>query len=1606
MGEEQFEKTEQVGQTKKKRSFVYRIFKIFVWLVILLVIAYFIFQLPAVQRWTVKKINNQLTSTFQRNTKIDHIDIDIYEGVVLNGFVVLKKNSIDTLLFVSEFSFSLQESLASLITNKLLINEISLKGALVNEYRAKDAPMSDFKDFLVTLSPKKEKDEENTEPYDLAINKINLHNLKYISIDDYKQLETSASLESGRIIINSLDLVDNYYGIEEIILSKPNVMRNSNSSTLVKSDSKETKSEKEDENKTTSFGSIFGDIKLYSSIDKIRISDGNISLNDISGKNKNYNFKNINLSVDSFFLNSEPELSFKLNDFNLKENGHINVNKFSIDKFKLTDRKLLVKGVDFKSDKSNFANTFTLKYRSIDELLEFSDKVFGSISIAPSRIALSEVIYMVPDLEKSLFFKRNKNKVLYFDGIVKGRKNGFNLRDIDLKLGDELSFKGAFSVKNAFKEDENLYNLTIDRLHTSIDDLRSIIPNFTLPKNFEKIRNIDYSGRLDGYLKDFVSYGELNTNLGRAKLDMRLNSPQSLKLAQYSGSIEVIDFDIRTWSGNKDLETISFTAKVKEGRGLELDIAHAILNANISKVKYKEYLYQNVLFNGQINQRKILGKLSIDDDNLAFDFDGNFEIRDSDKLMDFELTVDKMNLKNLNLSKEDMAMSGKITMDLSGNNIEDMLGKAFATRLTLRKGVEVFLFDTVALDIKKLANHKKSINLYSDLIDVALLGEFQMKEIPLLFTHITANNYNRYYELFNLKKGKSPLVKSQNFTFDYEIKDTKKYLSLVGMKDMRIVNAKGAGKVDMDKELIDFHLELPEFKLDKHKFRDININTSIVKNRAVMRISVDSIYLNNKRIDPVEFNIKIQKDTLDWNLIAGHFIESIGIVDIGGKLKPKGNGVDFSFYENKLELFGADWSFSDNNYGYFEKEHLDINKLELTDGKRYIRLNDINNKGIRANISNFEIEPLNSMIKYDNMDFFGVAEVTAKYDNIFHKGNAFVYLDIEDFHINEDDYGVLSSTFSIPYQMPVVGNVHLTDGKLNLLSDIYYNKDADSLNISANGENMRMDIFEHIISNGISDVEGTVNVSARVYGKLDNLILDGSGVVDRFRGKVDYLGTYYHAQNQKFTTSRYYLDLNGLELMDENDNIAYVKGGFDHDFFSKMRINLDINSDNFMVLNTTKEDNPYYYGVGIGDMDVSFRGPLDNTDMTVDIETNSGSKLSLPVNNVQSDFDENFIQFVHIDNGVEVVDTMVKNENFELKGLDLELKLKLTNEAIVSIIFDEQLGDIIRGIGKGNMQIYSRRNGDFNIYGDYTIDDGEYRFTMLKGIISKPFIVSKGSRFVWSGDPINADINISAYYNGLRAPLDAYLQEYISGFSNESLTSDARNKTDIDLAVNLKGSLFKPAISFDLKFPNLTGTLKSFAESKTSDLKRNENLFNLQIASLIISQRFLPGGDNEDRFGSFFDIDSGINTLSEFVTAQFSDMLSGFLDEAFANSEWSDVDIDLGVAKRSSIIPNSSYLPNEIELHVKNKFKFLDERLSVNFGGNYFKDDISANNNLWIGDFKIDYILSREHNLKVRLYFKYDYEAISNVQNRRTKLGLGIVHEYEFGELVKRSLDK
>ena len=129
------------------------------------------------------------------------------------------------------------------------------------------------------------------------------------------------------------------------------------------------------------------------------------------------------------------------------------------------------------------------------------------------------------------------------------------------------------------------------------------------------------------------------------------------------------------------------------------------------------------------------------------------------------------------------------------------------------------------------------------------------------------------------------------------------------------------------------------------------------------------------------------------------------------------------------------------------------------------------------------------------------------------------------------------------------------------------------------------------------------------------------------------------------------------------------------------------------------------------------------------------------------------------------------------------------------------------------------------------------------------------------------------------------------------------------------------------------------------------------------------------------------NELAAVASSTISSQLSSILGQL--NDNW-------------TIAPNfhsdkGDFSDTEVELALSSHL--LNNRLLLN--GNFGYSDNSMNNNNFIGDFDIEYLLTKSGNFRLKAYNRYNDQNYY-IRNALTTQGVGIVFKHDFDRLFKK----
>ncbi|MBL7884221.1 MAG: translocation/assembly module TamB domain-containing protein [Bacteroidia bacterium] len=366
------------------------------------------------------------------------------------------------------------------------------------------------------------------------------------------------------------------------------------------------------------------------------------------------------------------------------------------------------------------------------------------------------------------------------------------------------------------------------------------------------------------------------------------------------------------------------------------------------------------------------------------------------------------------------------------------------------------------------------------------------------------------------------------------------------------------------------------------------------------------------------------------------------------------------------------------------------------------------------------------------------------------------------------------------------------------------------------------------------------------------------------------------------------------------------------------------------------------------------------------------TKIFIPLSKTSEVSDNSFITFVK-------KDTVKTNKNYEinLNGIRLNFDLEVTPDAEVQLVFDQKVGDVIKAKGTGIIKLNISSTGDFKMFGNYEIENGDYLFT-LQNLINKKFDIENGSTIKWNGIPYKADLNINAIYKA-RASLKPFFPNDSSGIY--------KKRYPVDLKLSMTNDLLSPDINFDLALP----TVDAGTRQQVMGYLNTETEMNRQVFSLLILNSFIT--PPQFNTGAGLDVANAAeaNTF-EILSNQLSNMLSKI-----------SKDFDIGINYR----PGDAITKDELGVALSTQL--FNDKLTIdgNVGVNNNNTNSNQNTNNIVGDVIIDYKLTDDGKVRIKAFNKANDNNNQFFTSGQYTQGIGVFYREEFdtiGELYKRYL--
>lgn len=1545
-------------------------------LLLLFGIVYILIQQPGFQTYLVHKVSDYLSNKLQTKVSVKSVNIQFFTTAVLEEILIEDKTH-DTILYAGNLKARL--GVFELLNQNFEIKDLTLESARVRLFRGRDD--SDFNyQFIVDAFSTSDTTTSTTKNPFLKIGTVHLKKISFTYRDE-PAVDVTVHVPELVVEFNKLSLGEPILDLKKIILDNPFVEVTSLYDSIPKT--------KTDDVPDTAI--IHLNTKSFVLLaDKFQMNNGHfIYIKEHREKDttmfdlNHMDFTNINFDVENGKILMDTITGF-IKNLSTHEQSGLDIVKMTANA-RVTPTESILNDLILQLPRSEIKNHFEFHYLNFPAFYDFISSIYMQANFKNSHIALSDLACFSPELKKMMDPMEVTGK---FNGTVDNMK----LKDLYIKAANQTVIKGKGVIQGLPLVDGMFFDLQLDEGISSANDLKIIYPDIFLPKEISRAGTISLKGNVTGFLNDFVGNMLINTDEGMVQTD--LNMKLNKGIPTYSGSVSTSNFDIgKIFKLDSTLGKVSFSTTIS-GTGFMLKDLNTKLISHIDKFEVLGYPYHNISVNGILDSKIFTGKLLVQDPNIYFDFQGKVDLQDSIPDYDFYAEVKNAKLDKLGFFIRPLTFSSNLNINLKGQNPLTGTGIITATQTIMSDESDTYKLKNLSFSVMETGENEKKLELRSDVVSMDIDGQFNLPELP----DAIVDAIKKYIPSFPTDLGESP--SPQQFNFAVRLNEMKEFNNFFLKGIEGLSNTTINGHFNNASNEIIFDGMIPYIKYGKTFSRDLVLIGET--NEGMLSLSLTSNFLqvndSLKILDPF-VSASLENDNVLFNIKAND-VSGKYKIDLVAKAFGKEEKIHVNFLPSSLLLNGQEWSFNSGNEILIGNKSLQFNNTELVHEDQKISVQNLSvddTSDIKLAFNNLQIEDFYNLFMFNNYRIKGKVNGYANIINLFDEPRYSANLTALQFGFNGDSADkVITVVDYNPAKDQMNIDVKVKDDLYDIEAKGIYapgNK-TDSINFKIEIVKCELPILGKYLGDYISNVEGKVAGQVFIVGTTDKPKLSGSLVIPSATSKINYLGTSYSFSGETVKLYEDKIDLGEFTIYDDKGNSALAGGEITHRYLSDFKLKLHLTTKNFHLLNTNQFDNTAFYGTAYAGGTLLINGSIAALDMSATLTSNAGTEISIPISDDASVSGNSFVRFVSRNDTIKLIQNVIAESSSILK---LNFDLTLNQLAKVNIIFDQKAGDIISGTGNGNVRLEIDLDGNFNMFGNYVIEKGDYNFT-LQNFFNKKFIIEKGSAISWNGDPYQAQIDINAIYSLSRVSFaDLVSIDQLS----EADKKDIEKKVPVDVSMRLTGSLLTPNIAFDIREPKNATSSNSFASRKLGEIRADENELNKQVFGLLMINRFLPPDANTGGL-----VSSGVTTsVSEFLSNQFS---------YWASQNKFNIGVDLNYNNGSSALPNTTGTTADLyakrsELQLVLTKSFFHDRVSIDVGGNYDVNSTTSSkqSSAYLSDFTLEYKITPDGRFVAQAFSRSQYDVIEERNRDTYGVSLSFRKDFnKFGELFRSERDK
>ena len=1101
--------------------------------------------------------------------------------------------------------------------------------------------------------------------------------------------------------------------------------------------------------------------------------------------------------------------------------------------------------LDLSGIEMRFPATDTLPLSEVAHDISFA-LTFHEASLVPSDLAL-----FVPRVQRL-------TRPITLNGVVGGTLDSLYFNNIAVRYNGRTLLEGNVSAVGAPDLKNPYLRANLKELHTNAARLQDFLSQLYgrpmyLPKEVHRLGDIHYRGLAEGRLHDMTLHGAFRTALGTISTDGTFVSDSAFTHMRYNARVAGNKFRLGRMLAIDKMGCI--TLDVRSNGNIDEGEVRGDVVAHVREMTYNDYTYNDLTFNGRYEPKRYQGQAAIDDPHLQVAFDGVVDMHDLNPEINFNLRCRHFDAQPL--GNKDLRTSFALAVDLNGVDVDKMSGYLVLDSLFFATRSDSILMRQLTLLVEADDGNRKTFSLNSDYLHADLDGIFRyhditpafqammhhylpsaipssgkqwepvsfqlqangerLRDIQRLFTApITLSDHPSMRAKVMLREGAEPQLDFRFFAPGVRAASTPVHdltitLSTVDTLRHAVQSQAGSGlALSISAEAMKMHTVLSTLA-----FRDTLLTHLTLRQQSDIDAELPEGWRN---LSPRELQRALSSDltfgerrrALLAAQRAGSYGGDIRFITHFSKYKHKPL-VDLHFMPGMLQLKDSTYTLGESRITYCAADTtVQIDHFVFEGNGQHIRADGLASKRKQDTLA-VDLRKINAayvvpfFLPVQTISFNGLLSGRANIASLLNKPSIETKIHIDSLGLNNCYIGDAEVDLGIKDSLRFHADVYRTDRKVvDLDGKALFDQGAWELDMTT--DSVPLAFVNHWTASVLQNLDGNATGHVVVGGKpgLTYVLLRAAAQNASFT--LPWTGARYTIPEDTLVMDTTSIVFPNVRLRDSEGNKLEVNGAIYHDQFKDFQLDLHVDAHDALVFDDEQPGKMLRGHVyASGHVDVT--GNEDDLVVDADTRTSRNSRFRLSVDNISSASSSSFIHFVEhpelssdtiietdLDN-IDIVEKAQRDTSFHRSGrCQLKLGIEVTPQLVFQLVIGERNGDMIQARGTGALRLfYDTETGDVRLLGTYDIERGTLGYT-IANMIRKEFTIGDGSTIIFSGNPGNPQLDVTAKYR-----VTANIKDLFGDDASQVATN--RSNIPVLTCLHLSGALQEPTLSFSLEFP-------------------------------------------------------------------------------------------------------------------------------------------------------------------------------------------------------------